>query len=262
MTKPQLVMFLGRPELTGKTKQNYRSCLHTFFTWLQDEGLRPDNPAHRLPRPRVEPREPNPVSTQDIEKVLHSGIRADTVMKVLLYAYQGLRASEIAAVHGTSIDWENRTILVKEAKNRKVVRRPLHSMIYERAVHAGFPRDDFWFPSSISPTGHVTGKAVSNTLCAAFKRAGIEHKAHDMRKWYGTTLLAMGADSLDVQHGLRHSDGQAMKAYVLPSQDRIRAAQERLPRVKVPPAPPSRSSKRSGPPSRGAAHTYPRSEVA
>lgn len=232
VTKQQLIMYLGRPDLTGKTKQNYRSTLHTFFTWMQDEEIRPDNPAARLPRPRVEPTEPNPVSTADIQKVLNSGIYGHTIMKVLLYSYQGLRASEIAAVNGANIDWENRSILTAEAKGRKVVRRPLHSMVYEYAVAANYPRDSDWFPST---TGrHVTGKSVSNTLCAAFKRAGIMHRAHQMRAWHGTTLLEMGADSLDVQHSLRHTDGQSMKSYIRPSQDRVRAAMESLPRVIVP----------------------------
>jgi len=134
VTKQQLIMFLGRRDLTGKTKQNYRSHLHTFFTWLQDQDLRLDNPAARLPRPRVEPTEPNPVSTEDIQTVLNSGVYGHTIMKVLLYAYQGLRASEIAAVAGNNIDWEKQTILTAEAKGRKIVTRPLHSMIVEYAI--------------------------------------------------------------------------------------------------------------------------------
>lgn len=231
VTKQQLIMFLGRPDLTGKTKQNYRSHLHTFFTWLQDEELRLDNPAARLPRPRVAATEPNPVTTEDIQTVLDSGIYGHTIMKVLLYSYQGLRASEIAAVSGANIDWDKRTILTVEAKGRKVVTRPLHSMIYQHAIDAGYPKGATWFPSG---SGHVRGKSVSNTLCAAFKRAGINHRAHQMRAWHGTTLLEVGADSLDVQHSLRHSDGQSMKAYIRPSQDRIRAVMELLPRVSVP----------------------------
>ena len=241
VTKQQLVMFLGRPDLTGKTKQNYRSTLHTFFTWMQDEELRLDNPAARLPKPRVEPTEPNPVSTEDIQKVLNSGIYGHTIMKVLLYSYQGLRASEIAAVSGANINWVEGTILVAEAKGRKVVTRPLHSMILDYAATAGYPRDTAWFPSR---GGHVTGKAVSNTLCTAFKRAGVQHRAHQMRAWHGTTLLEMGADSLDVQHSLRHSDAQSMKAYIRPSQRRIRTAMEQLPRVSVPTGPRNRSDGR------------------
>ncbi len=246
VTKQQLVMFLGRADLASTTKANYRSALHTFFTWLQDEDLRLDNPAARLPRPRVEPREPRPVTTEQIQHVLDSGIYGPTIMKVLLYSYEGLRASEIAAVRGSSIDWDAGTILTLEGKGRKVVTRPLHSLTLEHAIAAGFPRDGWWFPS---PDGvrHVRGKSVSATLNAAFRRAGIDHNAHDMRKWHGTTLLEMGADSLDVQHSLRHGDGQSMKAYVRPSQNRIRAAKERLPRVVVPTGPRNRSERPRGP---------------
>lgn len=237
ITKHQLIAFLGKTDihgrgLTGRTKQNYRSALHTFFTWLQDEDLRLDNPASRLPKPRVEPREPNPVSTEDIQTVLDSGILGTTIMKVLLYSYQGLRASEIAAVDGSSIDWVKRTITVKEAKGRKIVTRPLHSMVYEHALERGYPQDNYWFPSP--KDGHVRGKSVSNVLCAAFKRAGIDHKAHDMRKWHGTTMLELGVDSMTAQHSLRHSDGQSMKAYIRPHQDGIREGMERLPRVIIP----------------------------
>jgi site-specific recombinase XerD len=243
VTKHQLVMFLGRPDLSGKTKQNYRSALHTFFTWLQDEELRLDNPAARLPKPRVEHTEPNPVSTEDIQKVLNSGIYGHTIMKVLLYSYQGLRASEIAAVSGANINWNEGTILVAEAKGRKIVTRPLHSMILDYAAAADYPREAEWFPSPFG--GHVTGKSVSNTLCTAFKRVGVQHRAHQMRAWHGTTLLEMGADSLDVQHSLRHSDGQSMKAYIRPSQRRIRAAMEQLPRVAVPTGPRNRADTRT-----------------
>lgn len=244
VTKHDLIMFLGRPDLTGRTKQNYRSTLHTLFTWLQDEGFRLDNPAARLPKPKVEHHEPNPVSTDDIQTVLNSGIYGPTVMKVLLYSYQGFRASEIAAVHGEAIDWDNATILSVEGKGRKEVTRPLHSLVLEHAISAGYPRDDYWFPSGDS---HVRGNSVSNVLCAAFKRAGINHRAHQMRAWHGTTLLEMGADSLDVQHSLRHSDSQSMGSYVRPSQDRIRAAMEMLPRVSVPTGPVNRSERHTGP---------------
>jgi integrase/recombinase XerD len=251
MTKYDLIVFLGRGDLTGRTRQNYKSALHLLFTVIQDEGFRADNPATRLPSVQIEVKEPNPVSTEDIEKVLHSGIRGKTVMMFLLYSYQGLRASEIAAVSGKSINWDKGTILTMEGKGRKVVTRPLHSMVLEHAIEQKYPRDDFWFPG-MNGADHIRGKSVSKTLCAALKRAGILHRAHDMRKWHGTTLLEMGADSLDVQHSLRHSDAQSMKAYIRPSQDRIRVAMESLPRVKVPVHPRGRRARLTAPKSRAA----------
>lgn len=233
VTKHQLVAFLGRPGLTGRTRQNYRSTLYGFFSWMQDEDMRLDNPAAKLPKPKAEPVEPNPISTEDLQKVLLSGIYGHTVMKVLLYSYAGLRASEIAAVAGEYIDWDNDRILTKEGKGRKEVWRPLHPIIRAYADRAHYPREGFWFPS---PDGerHIRGKSVSNTLSQAFRRARINHTAHDMRAWFITTQLEAGVDSLDVQDGARHGDGQSLKHYRRPIEHRMRTAQSMLPVVQLP----------------------------
>lgn len=255
ITKPQLIAFLGKKDatgrgLTGRTKQNYRSALHTFFTWLQDEDLRLDNPAARLPRPRVEYSEPNPVSTREIQAVLSSGIYGPTVMKILLAAYQGMRASEIAALRGEDVDLDAGTITIREGKGRTTITRPLHPLVAELAITEEYPREGWWFPSTVDD-GHVRGKSVSHTLNAAFRRAGITgHRAHDMRKWMGTTLLELGADGIDVQHALRHRDQQTMHVYVRPGQDRLRAVVNTLPRVNVPTHPDAAARRRTGPPNR------------
>lgn len=233
-TKHDLISFLGRTDLTGRTKQNYRSCLHTFFTWLQDEELRADNPAARLPRPRVEYHEPNPVTTNQIQTVLNSGIYGHTVLKVLLYSYQALRASEIAAVAGENIDWDGQRILTVEGKGRKEVWRPIHPLVWEYITINGYPQEGFWFPGLIEGK-HVRGKSVSNTLNMAFKRAGVlGHTCHNMRAWHATELLEAGVDSLTVQYSMRHSDGQSLKKYDRPSDTRLRDAGVRLPTVVVP----------------------------
>lgn len=239
VTKHQLIAFLGKTDkhgrgLTGRTKQNYRSCLHTFFTWLQDEELRLDNPAAKLPRPRVEYHEPNPVTTEQLQTVLNSGIYGHTILKVLLYSYQALRASEIAAVAGENIDWTRQRILTVEGKGRKEVWRPIHAIVWEYITVNNYPRTGFFFPGLIEGA-HIRGGSVSNALNAAFRRAGIaDHTCHNMRAWHATELLEIGEDSLTVQYSMRHSDGQSLKKYDRPSDERLRRAGERLPGVIVP----------------------------
>lgn len=234
ITRYQLIAFLGRHDLTGRTKQNYRSGLHTFFTWLQDEEFRPDNPAARLPKPRTEHHEPNPFTTEEIERTLNSGIYGHTVMKVLLYSYQGLRASEIAAVAGENIDWEQRRILTVEGKGRKEVWRPIHPSVWQYITDSGYPHIGHFFPGLI-PGEHVRGRSVSNTLNAAFRRAGVTgHKAHDMRAWHATELLEAGVDHLTVQYSMRHTDGQSLIKYDRPSDRRLRDAGTKLPPMVIP----------------------------
>lgn len=230
VSKHELIAFLGRPELTGRTKQNYRSTLHTLFSWLQDEDMRLDNPAAKLPRPKVEITEANPITTEQLQQLLDSGIYGRTRMMCVLYSYEGLRASEIAAVAGENIDWESRRILTKEGKGRKEVWRPLHPITWEQAQE--YPRMGYWFPGQ---HGHLRGQSVSATLSAAMKRAGLmDHTGHDMRAWHATELLEAGVDSKTVQYSMRHSDGQSLAKYDKPSDSRIRAGREKLPSVVVP----------------------------
>lgn len=229
--KLDLLAYLARPELKPGSRAAYRSTLTAFFRFLVDEEVIEHDPSARLPRVRVRAPEPNPIETSEMQRLLDSGIRGHTITKVLLYAYEGLRASEIAAIRGEDVDWAHGRLWVANAKGGRPVWRPMHSLVLEHVARECYPHAGHWFPSGES---HVTGRSVSDTISKAMHRAGIEHRPHDLRKWHGTTLLEVGADSLDVQHSLRHVDGQSMKAYVRPNERRITAAKEQLPRVRVP----------------------------
>ncbi|UBH06492.1 integrase [Leucobacter sp. Psy1] len=234
MTRHDLIGDLGREGLAPATRARYKSLFHGFWSWVQEEGFRLDNPAVRLPRTIVHKKEANPIETDDLEIVINSGIYAKTRMYVLLYAYQGFRASEIAAVHGSmSIDWTNRRILSREAKGGKEVWRPMHPLIWEQAQR--YPRDAWWFPSPSNSDEHITGKNVSTVLSKAFKRAGITgHRPHNLRAWYATNLDLAGAPTTVVAAGLRHSDLQSASRYIAVPQQQIERYQDMLPVISVP----------------------------
>jgi len=219
----------GRP-LSPKTKQNYRSLYHTFFTWLQDEGFRADNPAARLPRTRVPSVEADPVTTDDIELLLGSGIYAKSRLYVLLYAYQGFRATEIAAVSGESIDWERQRIRSDEAKGGRIVWRPIHPIVW--AELQKYPRAGYLFPGAHN--GHVSRKTVSNVLSKAMKRAGIAHRPHQLRAWHATELVDAGVPTMIVSASMRHTDPRSLAKYTRVTDRAIVEAHERLPVVTVP----------------------------
>lgn len=228
MTRHHLIADLAR-DLSPKTKQNYKSLYHTLFTWLQDEGFRADNPAARLPRSRVPRSEPDPVRTDEIQQLLASGIYAKTRMYVLLYAYQGFRAIEIAAVAGENIDWVRQRILSVEGKGGKEVWRPIHPVVWAEAQK--YPQTGFWFPSG---EGHISRKTVSNVLSKAFKRAGVQHRPHQLRAWHATELIDAGVSTIVAQHSMRHSDLQSLNRYVRVSDESLREAMGMLPNVIVP----------------------------
>ena len=232
MTRHDLIHDLGREGLEATTRANYKSLYHTFFTWMQDEGFRIDNPGARLPRVRLPAVEPNPVSTDDIQYLLTSGIYARTRMFVLLYAYQGFRAREIAAVAGETIDWQHRRILSKDGKGGKEVWRPIHPLVWGELQR--WPRRGHLFPSPYRPGEHITAKNVSTVLSKAMRRAGIAHRPHQMRAWYATEMIGGGASTAVVAAAMRHSDMQSIEHYVRVSDDSIADAHALLPLVVVP----------------------------
>lgn len=232
VTRHDLIRDLGRPGIAASTRATYKSLMYGFFSWMQDEEFRLDNPAVKLPKVRVPRQEPDPVTTEDIEYLLHSGIYRRTRMWVLLYAYQGMRAAEIAAVSGASVDWARRRILSAEAKNGVEVWRPIHPTVWgelEKWRTAGW-----LFPSPTREGQHVTPNNVSNVLSKAFKRAGIAHRPHQLRAWYATELIDAGAPTIVVAAAMRHADTQSVEKYVRVKDTAIEAAMLTLPAVRVP----------------------------
>lgn len=232
VTRAQLISFLGRPQMCPSTKQHVRSALSRFYTWAQDEGFRLDNPAIRLPKVRVIRQEPHPIKTDDIHALLNSGIYAPTRAKVALYALQGLRACEIAALRGEHIDLDRGLIHIVDGKGGKTVWRPLHPTI--AALARDYPRAGYWFPSPKLEGQHLTARNVSFVISNAMKRAGIPHTAHDLRAWFATELLESGVDTSVVQAAMRHENADTLKFYARPSVERVRTAMDSLPVIELP----------------------------
>ncbi|GAA1728156.1 hypothetical protein GCM10009766_04940 [Microcella frigidaquae] len=241
-TKLDLVEYLGRAHLSPRTRQNYRSAMHTLFTLMQDEGIRHDNPAARLPRVHVARLEPHPFTIEEVQRLLESGIYGRTRLYVLLALYMGLRAAEIAQLRGEHVDWDRRRLWIEAAKGGVKVWRPLHPIIWE--VIQTLPREGYWFPSHTLPGQPISPKSVSNTLCAAIKRAGMSgHRAHQLRATFATEMIRAGVSTTVASHAMRHANPATLSRYVKPDDLAILDAITKIPTVAIP----TRTNRRRSP---------------
>jgi integrase/recombinase XerD len=240
VTRFGLVGYLGSDaSWSNTTKQHYRSALHTFFTWLQDEGFRPDNPAARLPQVRARKRVPNPLTADEIQRVLESGAYFRTRMMVAMHYYLGMRVSEIARVHGArDVDWEGRRIRTF-GKGKKTRWLPMNSAMWDLAQR--MPRDAYWFRNwkankkFAAGEGHILGGSVSTIIANALKRAGIiGHRPHDLRASTATLQSRAGVDAFIVQQNLRHERMETTAGYRLVDPEEQREGFEALPVVVMP----------------------------
>src|SRR5690606_2829488 len=68
-TRTDIVEYLAADGLMPSSRRTYRTTLSTFYSWLTLTGNIPANPAQHLPRPRIPYWEPNPLSTEQIQRL-------------------------------------------------------------------------------------------------------------------------------------------------------------------------------------------------
>jgi integrase/recombinase XerD len=237
VTRKELIVWMAGRAWSNSTRVHRRSGLHTFFAWMQDEELRMDNPAYRLPRVATRKREPNPFTVEEINQLLAGGIYRKTRAMVALHYYLGLRVSEIAAVHGKDVNWATRTIRTI-GKGRKEVTLPVPAAAWPMFLR--MPRDAYWFPNRTgnklfaAGEGHIMGNSVSGLIGEAIKREGLNHRPHDLRAALATEMHEAGVSDFVVQRSMRHSNMDTTTIYLKLRPEGIRHGFDQLPPITIP----------------------------
>lgn len=206
-----------------RTRWTYHSALRAWFTWLQTQGHRLDNPMIHIPSPRRPKSEPRPVTDEELSRILRVRMWKRTRAMALLATLQGFRVHEIAKVKGEHFDLIARTVEVT-GKGGVAKVMPLHPLVVEIAYQ--MPRKGYWFPSKKG--GHVRRESVSHTLGKVFDRAGVAGAGHRLRHWYGTALIEEGVDLRTAQELLRHASMQSTQIYTQVKNARRAEGIERL----------------------------------
>ena len=201
LTPHTLTVFLAAID-SPVTADAYYSIARAWCSWLVRAGHRDDDPTMRVPRPRVPPAKPRPITRQQLDTLLATPLRQDTRTKILLASYAGLRIHEIAKLQGQDIDPAGGTLTIT-GKGGRTDLLPAHPIILDQAD--SYPRKGYWFPSPTRPGQHVAAKTVGTVIARALRRAGIDATAHQLRHYFATSLLEAGIDSRIVQTLMRHA---------------------------------------------------------
>lgn len=215
-TAAELRQFLARPQLrTPAARTTYLEALKSFAGWAVRTGhLNKDVTVH-LRRPKMARRLPRPCTTEQLQTILAGTTGPDHVW-TLAAAYLGARCVEISRLDTAHIGPESTTLHGKGAKTRVV---PTHPLV-ARAVRA--------LPSGLVAAGRGA-HTISERLAKTYRRLGADVTAHQLRHWYGTTLVAEGADIEEVRDLMGHANLSTTLGYVLVASPKLRAAVGRLP---------------------------------
>ena len=113
----------GRPDLAGKTVNNYVSVLREAMGMAVTDGMIISNPIEEVPRAKQQQEPPDPFSLEEAEAII-AYMREKYPDQVANYAeakfFTGVRTSESFAAKHENVDWHHRHLLVKDAIVRGV----------------------------------------------------------------------------------------------------------------------------------------------
>jgi integrase/recombinase XerD len=191
-------------------------AVRSFIRFLGVTGRCPPGTEHAIPgfaswRLSSIPRF---LASEDVERVIDSctgyvfELRDRAVL--LLLARLALRASEVAQLKFTDIDWRNGAIRVC-GKGRRQESLPLPQEVGNAILlYVNKGRPSLQAPevfTTVLPFHPLTRAAVTHTVRAALRRAGIKapiNGAHVLRHSAATTMLRQGASLAGVGAVLRH----------------------------------------------------------
>lgn len=202
------------------------SALRRFFGFLEEEGLRKDNPSASLPKPAQTRGLPKILEHQQVDDIFNAielrlgkpnpparDYRLSALVE-LLYG-SGLRASELVGLPRRSIVCDKPFIILTGKGNKERL-----VPISDRARHAvwvwqGFvpASSRYLFPSR---SGHITRIRLFQIIKALAFEAGLDPtkvSPHVLRHAFATHLLAGGANLRALQAMLGHADIATTQIY-------------------------------------------------
>ncbi|PIE98122.1 MAG: recombinase XerD [Treponema sp.] len=216
--------------LMGKTLAKNIAALSSFYDFLILEGVRKNNPAKSIERPRREKILPRVLSCDEIEKLLNSietdspnGIR-DAALFELIYS-GGLRVSELVNLSMKDLFLDQLAIKVT-GKGRKERVVPFGKVARDKLVCYFEKGRPFLLKPTVAENTEFTGAVFLNNRGKRLSRkgiwkrlkeielkSGVNSKIHTLRHSYATHLLAGGADLRSVQCLLGHSSITTTQLY-------------------------------------------------
>ena len=230
----------GEKDRSSATIARRLSALYNFFQFLYRRGIIETTP-ERVERPKEEKSLPVILSFEEVEKLLdapdtskESGMR-DKAMLETMYA-TGLRVSELCALPLSSINVENRLIVIRHGKGNRQRTVPISPFALEwletyihdfRSKNRGKKRKEVFLNLRGTP---ISRNYFFMQVKKYAEQSGIEVSIspHTLRHCFATHLLENGAELRAVQEMLGHAHLSTTQIYTHVSTRRILEAYDRF----------------------------------
>lgn len=188
----------------------YLSHVQCYFRWLVVEKILEKDPTIRLVRPRMKRRLPRPMNDAELGRAIAT---ASPRVKpwLLLAAFEGMRAIEIAGLRVEDIDMSADVIVVANGKGGKQRLLPLHPLVRE-ALEPLLGGRGYLFAHWSRP-GPPHPHNVSYAMNKHLRQQGITATAHAARHWFLTNVYRSSRDLRLTQELAGHASPTTTAGY-------------------------------------------------
>lgn len=188
-----------------QTQAGQIASINAFYKWANMMQIRGDNPTARLPRPKLTTGRPRPIAPDALALALGSAVpRVRSAM--ILGAYAGMRAAEIAAAQRTH--YRDGTIWVrgKGGKERIIPAHPMVAAEYQTGQPWVIGRED-------GKPGGCQPWLVSHIVNEHLHACGLADTCHSLRHYFGTQMYQATHDLRMVQELMGHASPTTTAIY-------------------------------------------------
>lgn len=211
--------------------ETLRHYINSFFTWAQDEGYIPHNPARRLNRVKVPKKLKQPYTAEEREILrCHAATERDLAIMEVLYS-TAARVNEIVALNRTDINFVGKDIVIYGQKGK--AERMVYltdSASYHLKKYLDSRKDDnpALFVTSRAPFKRLTDSGIQAMLRQLGRQTGIHAHPHKFRRSLLTDAGARGVPLQELQKYAGHVKPDTTMIYVSVREESVRSSFNRL----------------------------------
>lgn len=227
VTTCELEDWLDSRNIGPEARATEISHLRGFYKWAVSEGRLDQDPTLKLVRPKLARRLPRPMPEGDLAMAVEAA-REPIRSMLMLAAFAGLRACEIARLEGEHVLLRDKVILVMEGKGGSMSSVPIAPVLAD--LLRRLPRSGPLF--RLTDGRPMAPHNVSHWCNRYLHDLGIAHTLHSLRHRFGTAVYAAsGRDLRATQELLRHRSPVSSAIYTWVNPGHLAEAVGRLPSI-------------------------------
>lgn len=220
-----------------KTAKSAIVSINVFLNWAVEQKLILENPAKKIPKPKLPKKIPKHLSLEQAEQLLlwvqqynykYPYEKDRAVAIIAMFMYTGVRVQELRNLTITDVDFTNKVVTINAGKGNKDRVIPLSSSLhgylqpYFSNRNKTNPYSIYFFVSR-DTNGKLSEKALRRLITKIRDTSKIYFTPHMLRHTFATLMLEGGCDVFSLSKMLGHSDIKTTTIYLTATVSHLQA---------------------------------------